>query len=124
MLDVRRTLDFLLLAWNPGKQEFVTASKKKFPDDMAITDVGLSPLEYSRLLDVGMRVIGMSPTRCLLEARTYANKDLAHFADSENLPELQGVIDVTKVMHEAILVFIYDALGMLRPKLQPTVHEG
>ena len=123
LLDVRRTLEFFLLRLDKAKGEFVTAQAKKYPDDFAITDLGLAPVDPVSLLGLSISVIGGAPTKCLIEALTYTNKDMAHFSEKQNQPDLQGVIDSTKVIHEAILVFVYDALGIARPNPQPTVHE-
>ena len=124
LLDVRRTLEFFQLRWDKAKAEFSVAQTKKYPDDIAITDLGLRAVDFPALLGVSLRVIGGAPTKCLLEACTYTNKDMAHFSEAQNLPDLQSIVDSTKLIHEAILVFVYDALGVARPKPQPTIHEG
>lgn len=124
ILDVRRTLEFFRLRWDKTKQEFTNFSDSKYPDDLYITDLGLSAVDPPSLLALSLRIIGRSASLCLTEVCFYANKDMAHFSKTNRLPELQSIVDSTKVIHESILVFVYDALALPRPKIQPTIHEG
>jgi hypothetical protein len=124
LLDVRRTLEFFRLKWDKSSSAFVNFADRRYADDVYITDLGLPAVDPTWLLDLSMRVIGRAASSCLLEACLYTNKEMAHYSQTSSLPGLQGIVDATKVTHEAILVFVYDALSIPRPKLQPTIHEG
>jgi hypothetical protein len=124
LLDVRRTLEFFRLKWDRSSSAFVNFPDRKYADDIYITDLGLPAVDPSAVLELSMRVIGRTASSCLLDACSYTNKEMAHYSQTSELPGLQAIVDATKVIHEAVLVFVFDALGAPRPKLQPTIHEG
>lgn len=123
ILDVRRTLDFFRLRVEKGG-DIVQLDGRRYPDDLYITDIGKPPLDPSRLFELGMEINGRPPGTALAEVCSYANKELAHFSKTEVSPELNSVIQSADLMREAILVFVYDALGLPRPETQPKVING
>lgn len=122
LLDVRRALEFFRLRWDRETESFaVDTDPPRYHDDFRITDLGLPPVDPSELQVLALRTIGGSPTECLFVARNYADKCLAHFTKTEKEPEFRHIIDSTKLVHEALLVFVFDALHIPRPSLQPSV---
>jgi hypothetical protein len=56
----------------------------------------------------------------LAKIHHWSNKQLAHFTLSEPEIKLDSIRDVCKVMIDAYLRLLFDALGRPRPHIQPS----
>jgi hypothetical protein len=117
VLDVRRSLDFLMLRIDKGV--LVNFTKKKWDDDWSILDLGINAPTPDQMKALSMQITGKYPEGFLSEMVSYANKGLAHFSTKNEYPDFNSIVDACALMKEALLTFIYDSLAVTRPRLQP-----
>ena len=120
MLNVRKLLEFFCLTFDRETSSLKARSNSKYPDDYSILDIQLPAPTPHQFYAFGLAFLARSPTSLLHDAYTYTNKELAHFTKTQSMPGWSVLSDCSRLMIEAILVLIYDALSIGRPKLQPT----
>jgi hypothetical protein len=117
VLDVRRTLAFLMLSIESGTGKLKTMEKNVHTDDFSLANLAISPPTTAQLENLALKITGKASVKCLRDMVVYANKGLAHFSQKDENPTLEAIADASALMLEAIFVFLYDATGTLRPRL-------
>jgi hypothetical protein len=124
ILDIRRILPFLGLAYSQKTQSFSHIQSPQWPDDYWIGDLGLPPVTVSELDAVSHTLCNQNSLSVFEDILTYSNKQLAHFSKAESLPKLEKLSNGSRLASSAVMIFVYDALSLPRPELHLKTEEG
>ena len=89
--------------------------RKPFPDDYWIKDVPLEPVRIEMIESTALSICGERTSSFLREVIVYANKQMAHFSEHNQLPDIGSIQKSCRLMSEIMLVHVFDALGTPRP---------
>lgn len=117
-IDVRRTLAFFNLRYGFKAAKIETHVSTRDDDNWNILGLGLRSLAPEELADLSIRLFGFPPDDFLQDMLIYTDKQLAHFTTTSHTPDFGSIECSSRLMTEAILIHVYDALGILRPRIQ------
>lgn len=125
ILDIRRLLPFLGIAYRQKEDDLKTMSSPKWPDDDCwVGDLGLNPIKPLELDAVAESICGSKALSILRGPILYSNKQMAHFSKTEGLPNFEDLRNASRIMIAAVMIFIYDALSIKRPQLHFSKDES
>jgi len=117
-IDVRRTLAFFNLRYGFKAGAIETHESTRDDDNWNILGLGLGSFPPKALTDLSIRLFGFPPDDFLRDMLIYTDKQLAHFTTTSHTPDFSSIEYSSKLMTEAILIHVYDALGLARPRIQ------
>ena len=117
ILDIRRLLPFLGIAYSQKDDELKTMTSPTWPDDYWIGDLGLNPIKVAELDAVTESICESKALRIMRDLLLYSNKQMAHFPKTEGLPDLEDLRHSSRVLIAAVMIFVYDALAITRPRM-------
>jgi hypothetical protein len=121
LLDCDRSLAFFGLAWDRSpvalKQMRIP---RHYPDDLGIEHFGLPLVTPAQFRQTASSVVSTNMEPVLVRVHEWRDKMIAHFTVSEPVIEYPEIRDVSKVMIEAYMHFVFDALGRPRPSINPS----
>jgi hypothetical protein len=119
ILDIRRILPFLGLKYNLKEGLFSAMSAPEWKDDYWIGDLGISPVTPEEIDAVSKAICGRPALGVLSEILIYSNKQLAHFSkvDLDENRILETLKLSSRLIINAVMIFVYDSIGEARPKL-------
>lgn len=86
ILDVRRILPFLGIAYSQRNRTFSQIQAPQWADDYWIGDLGLPPVTVAELDAVSQTLCTQTSLAVFEDILIYSNKQLAHFSKAEGLP--------------------------------------
>src|ERR1700733_12422073 len=115
-LDCRRSLYFFGLTCNHITNRLESITSRRYPDDLGIENFGLALVSPDQFLKIIISPPAASEIeKNLVNVHKWGNKELAHFSFSRPGVSLQALHNVSVVMIEAYLHFLFDALKLPRP---------
>lgn len=117
-IDVRRTLAFFNLRYGFKAAAIETHVSTRDNDNWNILELGLESLVPSELTDLFIQLFGIPPDDFLKDMLIYTDKQLAHFTTTSHTPDFSSIECSSRLMTEAVLIYVYDALGIPRPRIQ------
>jgi hypothetical protein len=119
ILDCRRSLEFFGLTCDHSTHQLVPVKGRR-SDDLGVENFGLPLVTPAQFLTAAASVISTGPEPILLQVHEWSNKQLAHFTMSEPVVKFPAIRDMSIMMIEAYMRFLFDALGRPRPSINPS----
>jgi hypothetical protein len=120
ILDFARSIAFFGLRCdkNTGELKSITLPRR-YDDDLGIEQFGLSLVTPDQFKQLASAVVSVEMEPILARVIEWRDKTNAHFTLSEPVIHYPEIRDVSKVMIEAYMQFVFDALGRSRPAINP-----
>jgi hypothetical protein len=118
ILDLRRSMEFLGLRFDPQGGRICALTSKRRPDDLGIEHFGqalVSPTGFIRVSDS----IRQSSEPALAEVHQWSNKKLAHFTVHSAEVRFGPIQFACHAMIAALVEFLYRPLNFTIPDLGP-----
>jgi len=119
ILDCRRSLEFFGLTCDHSTHRLVPLKSRR-PDDLGVENFGLPVVTPAQFSTVAALVISTVPEPLFLQVHEWSNKQLAHFTMLEPVVMIPTIRDMSIMMIEAYMRFLFDALGRPRPSINPS----
>lgn len=124
ILDIRRLLPFMGIAYSQKEDALKAIIAPMWPDDYWIGDLGLDPVTPSQLDAVAESLCSLSAVQFLRSPLQYSNKQMAHFSKIEGLPGFEDLRNTSRLLIAAVMIFVYDALSLDRPRMHFRKEES
>lgn len=119
-VDCRRSLEFFGLRCSP-KTKAIEAIQGRQPDDLGIEGFGLPMVTREQFLKATASMLTEPVEPVMAQVHHWTNKQLAHFTHVTDVIDMNPVRAACRVMIEAYMCLLFEALGQPRPKLNPSV---
>jgi hypothetical protein len=119
ILDCRRSLEFFGLNCNYTTNRLMPFKGRR-SDDLGIEHFGLDRVTPSLFIEATSSVIPEEVEPIAVQVHKYGSKRLAHSTMSESTVMLPAIRDISSVLIEAHMRFLFDALSLPRPSINPS----
>jgi hypothetical protein len=96
---------------------------RRYADDLGIEQFGLPLVSPAQFTQAASRVVSTDIEPVLMKVYDWRNKMGAHFTTSEPAIQYPEIRDVSRVMIEAYMCLVFDALGRARPAINPVTDQ-
>jgi hypothetical protein len=120
ILDCRRSLEFFGLTCDHKMKRLKPIKKRHYSNDLGIENFGLPWIKPNQLINTTALVVSAPVEPILVRVHRWGNKKLAHFTTAQPVVTYQSIRDASKIMTEAYLRLLFDALNRPRPNINPS----
>jgi hypothetical protein len=121
LLDCNRSLTFFGLACDRNSKTLKPIKlPRSYSDDLGIEQFGLPLVSPAQFNQAASAVVPAGIEPILMRVYEWRNKMVAHFTTSEPVIEYPEIRDISIIMIEAYMRFVFDALGRPRPSINPS----